>query len=98
MTKDIVMLHGANEGGRCFDTFRAVFEGLGWQCHTPDLIGHGSKGTDAATTLIGIGMADYRAELEALLQTLPPQPVLLGLSLIHISEPTRRTPISYAVF
>src|SRR5680860_1767182 len=23
---------------------------------------------------------------------------LLGLSLIHISEPTRRTPISYAVF
>ena len=25
-------------------------------------------------------------------------PVVLGLSLIHISEPTRRTPISYAVF
>src|SRR5680860_1706325 len=27
-----------------------------------------------------------------------PRPPLLVLSLIHISEPTRRTPISYAVF
>ena len=24
--------------------------------------------------------------------------IVMGLSLIHISEPTRRTPISYAVF
>ena len=29
-TKEIVMLHGASEGGSCFDPFRAVFEGLGW--------------------------------------------------------------------
>ena len=29
MAKDIVMIHGANEGGWCFDTFKAVFEGLG---------------------------------------------------------------------
>jgi len=81
MTKDIVMLHGANEGGWCFDKFKAVFEGLGWTCHAPDLIGHGSKGADAATKLVGIGMADYRAELEALLDTLPPRPVLLGHSM-----------------
>ena len=27
-----------------------------------------------------------------------PMFILMGLSLIHISEPTRRTPISYAVF
>ncbi len=81
MTKDIVMLHGANAGGWCFDRFKAVFEGLGWSCHTPDLIGHGSKGADAAKTLVGIGMADYRAELEAFLNTLPPRPVLLGHSM-----------------
>ena len=62
MAKDIVMIHGANEGGWCFDTFKSVFEGLGWTCHTPDLIGHGTKGTDAAKTLVGVGMADYRAE------------------------------------
>ena len=81
MTKNIVMLHGANEGGWCFDKFKAVFEGLGWTCHAPDLIGHGSKGADAATKLVGIGMADYRAELEAFLDTLPPRPVLLGHSM-----------------
>ncbi len=81
MTKDIVMLHGANAGGWCFDKFKAVFEGLGWRCHTPDLIGHGSKVADAAKTLVGIGMVDYRAELEAFLNTLPPRPVLLGHSM-----------------
>jgi pimeloyl-ACP methyl ester carboxylesterase len=81
MTKDIVMLHGANEGAWCFDRFKAVFESLGWSCHTPDLIGHGTKAADAAKTLVGIGMADYRAELEAFLKTVPPQPVLLGHSM-----------------
>ena len=67
MAKDIVMIHGANEGGWCFDKFGAVFQGLGWTCHAPDLIGHGTKAADAAKTLIGVGMADYRAELEAFL-------------------------------
>lgn len=81
MSKDIVMIHGANEGGWCFDRFRAVFEDMGWSCHAPDLIGHGAKAADAATTLVGVGMADYRAELRAFLQTVPSQPVLLGHSM-----------------
>lgn len=81
MAKDIVMIHGANEGAWCFDTFKTVFEGLGWTCHAPDLIGHGTRAANAAKTLIGVGMADYRAELEALLRTLPPQPVVLGHSM-----------------
>ena len=42
MPKDIVMLHGANAGGWCFERFRTVFESLGWTCHMPDLIGHGA--------------------------------------------------------
>ena len=58
MIKDIVMLHGANEGGWCFDQFRKVFEGLGWTVYTPDLIGHGTKAADAATKLVGVGMGD----------------------------------------
>ena len=45
MAKDIVMLHGANAGGWCFERFRTVFESLGWTCHTPDLIGHGNDAT-----------------------------------------------------
>ena len=45
MAKGIVMLHGANAGGWCFERFRTVFESLGWTCHTPDLIGHGNATT-----------------------------------------------------
>ena len=81
MGKDIVMIHGANEGGWCFDTFKTVFESLGWTCHAPDLIGHGTRAEDAAKILVGVGMADYRAELRTFLETLPPRPVLLGHSM-----------------
>jgi non-heme chloroperoxidase len=55
MTRDIVMLHGANEWAWCFDKFKTVFESLGFPCHAPDLIGHGTKGADAAKTLVGVG-------------------------------------------
>lgn len=81
MAKDIVMLHGANEGGWCFDQFRKVFEGLGWTCHAPDLIGHGLNADKTGTALFGVGMADYRAELETFLKNVGPQPVLLGHSM-----------------
>jgi non-heme chloroperoxidase len=81
MGKDIVLLHGANEGSWCFDQFKAMFEGVGWTCHAPDLIGHGTKATGADKTLVGVGMEAYRAELEAFLETLPPKPVLLGHSM-----------------
>ena len=75
------MLHGANEGAWCFDKFRPVFESLGWTCHAPDPIGHGARAKDAAKTLVGIGMDEYRAELEAFLKTISPLPVLLGHSM-----------------
>lgn len=81
MTKDIVMLHGANEGAWCFDAFRPVFESMSWTCHAPDLIGHGARAKDAAKTLVGVGIDDYRAELETFLKTIPPDPVLLGHSM-----------------
>jgi non-heme chloroperoxidase len=81
MAKDIVMVHGANAGAWCFDEFRPVFEGLGWTCHTPDLIGHGSKAIPGGANLVGVGMADYRAQLEALLKTFASPPVLLGHSM-----------------
>ncbi len=81
MARDIVMLHGASAGGWCFDRFRGVFESLGWTCYTPDLIGHGRDAVDADTKLVGVGMADYRAELAKFLQTLSAPPVLLGHSM-----------------
>jgi non-heme chloroperoxidase len=81
MAKDIVMVHGANAGGWCFDEFRTVFEGLGFTCHTPDLIGHGSKAIPGGANLVGVGMADFRAELVASLTNFASPPVLLGHSM-----------------
>ena len=81
MSKDIVMLHGASAGGWCFDKFREVFEGGGWAVHTPDLIGHGKDKDGADQKLIGVGLAEYRAEFAAVLSALPPQPVILGHSM-----------------
>ena len=81
MSKDIVMLHGASAGGWCFDKFRNVFEGGGWAVHTPDLIGHGKDKDGADQKLVGVGLAEYRAEFAAALSALPPQPVILDHSM-----------------
>jgi pimeloyl-ACP methyl ester carboxylesterase len=81
MGQDIVMVHGANAGGWCFDRFRDVFEGRGFTCHTPDLIGHGKDKGVAATALLNIGIADYRNQIEAFIKTLPTAAVLLGHSM-----------------
>ena len=81
MAKDIVMLHGANAGGWCFDNFVKVFEAQGFTCHAPELIGHGKNKASAMTALVGVGIADYRAEMEAFLKTFDTPPVLLGHSM-----------------
>jgi pimeloyl-ACP methyl ester carboxylesterase len=81
MAKDIVMIHGANEGGWAFEKFKAVFEELGWTCHAPDLVGHGLDADKKGAALVGVGMVDYLNELEAFLKTVAPQPVLLGHSM-----------------
>jgi non-heme chloroperoxidase len=81
MSKDIVMLHGANAGGWCFDRFRAVFEEMGFTCHTPDLIGHGKDKANAATVLKGVGIADYSAEMAEFVARFAAPPILLGHSM-----------------
>jgi pimeloyl-ACP methyl ester carboxylesterase len=74
----VVMIHGAFAGGWCFERFRAVFEGRGWVCHSPDLRGHGNK---AGGPLDGIGLTDYRDELVGFVASLAERPVLLGHSM-----------------
>ena len=81
VTKNIVMVHGASEGGWCFDTFRGPFAERGWTVHAPDLIGHGSDKEGAKAKLAGIGLADYREELLPLLKSFSSPPVLLGHSM-----------------
>jgi Predicted hydrolases or acyltransferases (alpha/beta hydrolase superfamily) len=80
MAKDIVMIHGANEGGWCFDQFKAVFAGFGWTCPAPDLIGHGLNADKNGFALVGVGIADYLNELETFLKSIEAMPVLLGHS------------------
>ena len=81
MAKGIVMLHGANAGGWCFERFRTVFESLGWTCHTPDLIGHGNATTANPAKIAGVGMADYRVQLRSFLTSFAVPPVILGHSM-----------------
>jgi pimeloyl-ACP methyl ester carboxylesterase len=81
MSKTIVMVHGANCGGWCFDGFRKVFEARGFTCHAPDLIGHGADKATGKGTLAGVGMADYRAQMTAFVEALPEKPILLGHSM-----------------
>lgn len=81
MSQDIVMVHGANCGGWCFEQFRAAFEDRGWSCHTPDPIGHGGDRRSAEARLIGVGIADYRRQMEQMLGEFAKPPVLLGHSM-----------------
>ena len=81
MTKTIVLVHGANCGGWCFDVFRKVFEARGFTCHAPDLIGYGADKADGIKKLTGVGMADYRAQMTAYVEALPEKPILLGHSM-----------------
>lgn len=81
MTDTIVMVHGVNCGGWCFDLFRAVFEARGFDCLAPDLIGHGADKTDGIEKLTSIGIADYRVQMRDVVAALPHKPVLLGHSM-----------------
>ena len=56
MTKTVVMVHGVNCGGWCFEPFREVFEARGYDCHTPDLIGHGADKADGIASLATVGI------------------------------------------
>jgi non-heme chloroperoxidase len=81
MAETIVMVHGVNCGGWCFEPFRAVFEARGFACLAPDLIGHGADKADGTSKLTGIGIADYRAQMRDLVAGLPQKPILLGHSM-----------------
>jgi len=71
----VIMVHGAFCGGWAFDGFRRPFEAAGHACLTPDLRGRG--GSAAA----GLSMADYAADIAALIKAQPTAPILVGHSL-----------------
>src|SRR5665647_3207253 len=53
-------------------------------------------GRKAVKEFVAVPLPSFRVHLDGVLMTLSKDIALFHLSLIHISEPTRRTPISYA--
>jgi len=72
-------------------TISPVFAAKGFTCHAPDLIGHGKNKASALTALAGVGIPDYRAEMEAFLKTFDTAPVMLGHSMGADRPAARRT-------
>ena len=78
--RTVVMLHGAFSGGWSFRVFRRVFQELGWDVHTPDLIHHGAgKGT--GDRLAGVSLKRYLRQMERFLGRFALPPVLIGHSM-----------------
>ncbi len=75
------MVHGANCGGWCFETFGSVFEARGFECLAPDLVGPGADKANGIEKLTGVGIADYLAQMRDLVAQLPRKPILLGHSM-----------------
>lgn len=74
----VVFLHGGGQTRRSWGKAAAAVAARGWQAVTVDLRGHGESDWS--------GDGDYRvvsfaADVQEVLRTLPPQPVLVGASL-----------------
>jgi len=75
-----VMIHGAFCGGWAFARWRAMFESLGFEAHTPTLRHH-DCGQDPPLALGTTSMLDYVRDLEVLLDGFDEKPVLIGHSM-----------------
>ena len=76
----VVMIHGAFCGGWAFESWRAPFEGSGYAVHTPTLRHHDCAGA-VPGELGRTSLADYAADLEALVDGLGQPAILVGHSM-----------------
>lgn len=78
----ILMVHGAFGGGWAFENFQNYFEARGYRCVAPDLRHHGAaRHGQVSMELARTGLKDYRRDLEALLETLDGEIILMGHSM-----------------
>lgn len=78
----ILMVHGAFGGGWAFDKFQSHFESRGYICVAPDLRHHGETPDGLAPLeLARTSLRDYLRDLEALIETLDGELVLMGHSM-----------------
>jgi pimeloyl-ACP methyl ester carboxylesterase len=75
----VIFVHGAFCGAWAFERFSAPFAARGLATLTPDLRGH-QAGAGASAT-VGVSMADYAADLTALIAREQSPPILIGHSL-----------------
>lgn len=82
MSKNVVLIHGTNAGPWTLDSFFEHFSAEGFQCHAPALLHHDDLlASDAQDKLVGVGIADYVAEIKKFIDELDGEPILVGHSL-----------------
>ncbi len=78
----ILMVHGAFGGGWAFEKFQSYFETRGYRCVAPDLRHHGGDSNRAMPPeLARTSLLDYLGDLEALINTLDGDLILMGHSM-----------------
>ncbi len=78
----ILMVHGAFGGGWAFENFQSYFEARGYRCVAPDLRHHdAAPDRQVSMELARTSLKDYRRDLEALIETLDGEIILMGHSM-----------------
>jgi non-heme chloroperoxidase len=80
MPRPVVMIHGAFVGGWYFRWLKPYFTERGHVCYAPDLRHH-DHDRRAPPELASVGLADYRADLIELIDSLDEQPIIIGHSM-----------------
>jgi len=73
-----VLVHGAANSARVWTFWQQALAQAGWPSFALDLRGHGDS---SACDLSGTGMSDYADDLQSLLGSISPAPVLMGWSM-----------------
>jgi pimeloyl-ACP methyl ester carboxylesterase len=74
------MIHGAFCGGWVFDDWRTLFERAGYSTLAPTLRHHDGR-SEPPAALATTSVLDYVRDIEALLDTLPSPPIVIGHSM-----------------
>ncbi len=78
----ILMVHGAFSGGWAFENFQDFFEARGYRCIAPDLRHHGPLlDGKVPAALARTSLKDYLRDLEALIESLEGEIILMGHSM-----------------
>lgn len=80
MEQTAILIHGAFGGPWTMQPLAERLGPRGWDCRLPVLRHHNGRADDEAA-LVGLSIADYCDDLEALLRALPEKAVLIGHSM-----------------